>query len=331
MALQLLRGLPRFGSHLGPIIQQHVERMQTLGLRYDESRFRRFDEFLQMRPQAEGQPLSALVQEYAALAISPAGHMERVKIGRVIAKSLQRIDPATKMIQRDRMIAREMLRQRRKPYIFTEDEIRLLLDGARTFPSPKAPLRPITLYTMFVLAYCAGLRMGEIINLQLGDIDTDDASICIRDTKFYKSRRLPLSPSAMAAVQSYLQARRDAGAPPEPDRALFWHDKGGYTYMTANQLMRRVLRAVGLKSEPGWHGPRIHDLRHTFVVNRMVQWYREGVDAQAKLPYLWTYLGHRELSSTLVYMTITQELLQAANERFRTYGARVLGSTEISQ
>jgi site-specific recombinase XerD len=329
-ALQLLRGLPRFGSHLGPAIRQHVERMQTLGLRYGEARFRRFDEFLQKRSGADEEPFASLVQEYAALATTAAEHLERVKVGRSIAKSLQRVNPTAPLVRRDRMVAREAARQRRKPYIFTEDEIRMLLVGAREFPSPKAPLRPIALYTMFVLAYCAGLRMGEIIGLQLRDLSADSASIVVRDTKFFKSRQLPLSPSATAALQGYQRARREAGASLEPDSALFWHDKGGYGYTTANHLMRRVMRYVGLKVEPGRRGPRIHDVRHTFVAHRMMAWYAQGIDVQAKLPYLWTYLGHRDLSSTLIYMTITQERLQAANERFRAYGARFLRSTETS-
>jgi len=170
--------------------------------------------------------------------------------------------------------------------------------------------------------------MGEIIGLQLRDIGADAASLVIRETKFFKSRQLPLSPSATAALQDYLRARREAGAALEPESALFWHDRGGYAYITANHLMRRVMRHVGLKVEPGRRGPRIHDVRHTFVAHRMMAWYAQGIDVQAKLPYLWTYLGHRDLSSTLEYLTITQERLRAANERFRAYGARFLRSME---
>jgi integrase/recombinase XerD len=322
--LRSLRGLPRFGSHLGPDIQEHVERMKTLGYRYDEKRFRSFDEFLQRRPGACHESFSVLVEEYAKLALSPAMYMERVKVGRAIARSLQRTDPTTAPVKRDLMIAREALRRRRKPYIFTREEVQHLLTAARDYPSPRAPLRPLSLYTMFVLAYCAGLRMVEIVGLRLNDIRDADSTMDIRDTKFFKSRRLPVHPSTMAAVCNYVVARRNAGAPSDPDSLLFWHEKGPYAYMTANHLMRQVMRRAGLKPEPGRCGPRIHDLRHSLVVNRMTEWYREGVDVQAKLPYLWTYLGHRNLHSTLVYITITQELLHQANERFRAFGAHIL-------
>jgi len=89
-------------------------------------------------------------------------------------------------------------------------------------------------------------------------------------------------------------------------------------------MLTGVLRRAKLKPAPGRAGPRIHDLRHAFVVNRMLTWYREGINPQAHLPYLATYLGHRDINSTLVYLTITEELLQQASERFRRRGAQVL-------
>jgi site-specific recombinase XerD len=177
---------------------------------------------------------------------------------------------------------------------------------------------------MFVLAYCAGLRMGEIVRLHVGDIRLDNCSLDIRDTKFFKSRRLPLSATAMTALQRYLEARRNQGISSAPDSILFSHQKGGYAYVTANHLLRRVLHCAGLKTGKGRVGPRIHDIRHSFVVHRMTEWYRNGIDPETKLPYLWTYLGHRNLHSSLVYMTITQELLHRANERFHTFATPAL-------
>src|SRR5256712_7609223 len=93
-------------------------------------------------------------------------------------------------------------------------------------------------------------------------------------------------------------------------------------------MLVSVLRRAGLKPATGRIGPRVHDLRHAFVVNRMLAWYREGINPQSRLPYLATYLGHKDINSTLVYLTITQELLQQASERFRVRGARVLKATE---
>ena len=305
-------------------MHEHVSRMRTLGFRYThENRFLHFDRFLQQRPGAPNETLSSLIREYAGLASSAATKLERVKLGRVLARALNRSGSPTAAPVRDRMVVQEVTRKRRRPYIYTPEQVRLVLDTARRFPSPKAPLRPLTLYTMLVLAYCAGLRMGEIVGLELKDIDLDAGTIEIRDTKFFKSRLLPLSASAQTALRNYLEARRKADASPHAEAPLFWHDKGGYSYFTAEILLRRVFQAAGLK-KTGRTGPRIHDIRHTFVMHRMTAWYREGINPQSRLPYLAAYLGHRDIHSTLVYLTITQELLQHANERFRAAETDVL-------
>jgi len=177
---------------------------------------------------------------------------------------------------------------------------------------------------MLILAYCAGLRVGEIVRLKLQDLDLAEGSIEVRNTKFFKSRRLPLSSSAVLALRGYLQARRSAGVPEEPDAQLFWHKKRPYSYITTKALLRHVIRRAGLNTGTGRGGPRIHDLRHAFVVHRMTAWYRQGINPQNRLPYLAAYLGHRDIHSTLVYLTITQELLQHANNRFRAVEADVL-------
>jgi integrase len=94
----------------------------------------------------------------------------------------------------------------------------------------------------------------------------------------------------------------------------------------AGKLLIRVFRRAGIKPEKGKVGPRIHDLRHTFVCHRMLAWYREGVNPQSRLPFLATYLGHKDVNSTLIYLTITQELLQHASKRFHRYGASAVGA-----
>jgi integrase len=324
-ALELLRPTPRYASHLGPIMRGHVNRMRTLGLRYrHESRFLHFDRYLQQRPGANQEPLATLIREYAACASSAAGKVQRIQLGRVIAKELNRSGLAVAAPKRDRMLVQDMLRSQRRPYIYTVEEVRRLLETARNDPAPRAPLRSPTLYAMLVLAYCAGLRLAEIVGLKLSDLDLTADCIEVRDTKFFKSRRLPLSASAIAAVRDYLKARLKAGAPNEADAPLFWHAKGGYGYVAAGAHLRRLIRAAGLKSTAGRTGPRVHDLRHAFVVHRMTMWYEQGINPQTRLPYLAAYLGHRDIHSTLVYLTITQELLQRANERFRTSKADVL-------
>jgi integrase len=328
-ALDRLCSLPRFGSRFGPVLRAYVERMRTLGYLCDEGRFWRFDRFLQQHSELAAAPLPALIRAYVAQAASPACQIERLKVGRILAHELQRMDPAVPdPPASDRLIRQAMLRERRRPHIYTPEEIARLLRAARDFPSPKAPLRPLTLYTMLVLGYCAGLRMGEIVRLQLRDVRLDQGTLEIRETKFSKSRRLPIRPSVVAALTTYLAERAGFGLSTRPEEALFCHERGGYAYFTAEQLLFRVIRAAGLKPEPGRRAPRVHDLRHTFVVHRMLAWYRQGINPQARLPYLSTYLGHRDIHSTIVYLTITQELLSLANERFRTLGASLLAAPQ---
>jgi integrase len=110
----------------------------------------------------------------------------------------------TETIPWDKRIAQEARKRHRQPYLFSEQEIRSLLETALRLPSPKSPLRPQSVYTMLALGYCAGLRIGEIVRLNVGDVDMEDRAIEVSGTKFFKSRRLPLSDSAAAALRSYL-------------------------------------------------------------------------------------------------------------------------------
>ena len=240
--------------------------------------------------------------------------------------ALSRSDPTVESFPWDKRIRREALRRHRRPYLFSEPEVHSLLATALSLPSRQSPLRLQTAHMMLVLAYCAGLRIGEIVRLDVGDFDAVNRTIDIRGTKFFKSRRLPLSDSVVAALEAYLGARQEAEAPTTPDSPLFWHRSPAarYSHSMGSDLLVWVLRRAGLKPSTGRRGPRVHDLRHAFVVNRMLAWYREGINPQSRLPYLATYLGHKDINSTLVYLTITQELLQQASERFRVRGVRVL-------
>lgn len=334
-ALELLRPLPPYASFMGKFLQGHVALMRSLGYRYhtQAERFLRFDRFLQGRSELEGKPPASLLKHWASAYPSLTHAWQCEELGRDLAKAWNHVAPDTAVPRRDRYLKREIEQRQRRPYIYTENEIQLLMETALEFPSPRAPLRPHTLYMMLVLAYCAGLRIGEIVHLDLGDVDLHDGTVAIRDTKFFKSRTLPLASSVVTALEEFLNARRLAGAPQELTCGLFWHEQraGRYSYVMTEKLLVRVLRRACLKPAVGRKGPRIHDLRHTFVVHRMLTWYQEGINPQSRLPYLATYMGHKDINSTLVYMTITQELLQLASDRFRAFGAGNLQTCEGSR
>lgn len=334
-ALRQLRRLPRFGSFLGTVMEEHVAHMHALGYRYDcnEQTLLRFDRFLQRHPEFAALPLHELVERWSEEQPSAYHLFEAQRAGRIVSKAVHRLDPTVPVLPIGDGVARAARQGHRSPHLYTEEEIQRVLQSALSYPSPKAPLRPVTLFTMLVLAYCAGLRGGEIVRLRLGDVDLREQTIDIRETKFFKHRRLPLAPGVMAAVERYIALREKSGAPTQPASPLFWSPQRsrGYSVGGVRIVLTDVLRRAGVKPARGAVGARIHDLRHSMVGHRMRDWYKSGINPQSKLPYLATYLGHKDIRSTLVYLNITPELLQEAGERFRKKGAAALRAAEGSR
>jgi integrase len=327
-ALAQLRQPKPFGSALGEIMAEHVMMMRRRGYKYTSQPmlFLQFDRFLQLNPQLETEPLSVMIDQWAATKGTRNHAYEREKLERAFAKILRHRDPSVPPRRPDPRLRKEVARQWRKPHIYSPADVRRMLDIARSYPSPRAALRRENMYTMLLLAYCAGLRRGELARLNLGDVNLGDGTITVRQTKFFKTRILPLPDSVVVELRTYIAARRRVGASQAPHSALFWHEQGSsrYTLEMITWLLTDVIRRAGLKPLKGKAGPRVHDLRHSMVVNRILEWYRLGINPQDRLPFLATYLGHRDINSTLVYITVTQDLLHLANERFRAVGAPCL-------
>jgi integrase/recombinase XerD len=324
-ALEALRQPVRWASPLGPRMRDHVALMQSVGYRYvaQECRFLAFDRFLQGRPDLNEQPLQAMIKAWAHDTPTLEHAWQCQRVGRDLSRAWNRIDPTVPVLKRDRNLEAQLERQRRRPHIYSQADVCRALNVARQLSTPRSPLLPSTAYMMVVLAYCAGLRIGEIVRLTLGNVHLSDGILEIQNSKFFKSRRVPLDPTVLAALRDYLAARQTAGGPSHDTAPLFWHEQRGtgYTRGRAQELLIDILRRAGLKPARGRTGPRIHDLRHAFVVHRMLDWYRQGIDPEPRLPYLAAYLGHKSIHSTLVYITVTGELLQQAAERFRRHSA----------
>jgi len=202
-----------------------------------------------------------------------------------------------------------------KAYVYSPDEYRALLRAALALPSPKAALRPKVFYTVLLLVYSTGLRIGEALRLRLRDVDLEANTLMIRETKFLKSRVVPFSPALADALREYLKERRVASA--GPDAPLFIsHARRPYSVDKFSEVFRTLLVAAGVPAIPHRQRPRVYDVRHTFALTRVLQWYREGADLQAKLPLLATYMGHVDVLSTQVYLTSTAELLRETSQRF---------------
>jgi len=330
-ALKDLHPRARFSSHLGPQMREYLELKRTLGHRYDTEEYQLdgFDQFLQTRVDLVDRPLQVLIDAYRQVRPSLSHALTAQRCGRMLSKAAHRRDPTQVVMPSNRQLKRQAQSQYRRPYIYTPEEVCTLLDAARSLPSPLSPLRPHSVYTMLVLSYCMGLRLGEIANLTVGDINQAEATIEIRETKFFKTRRLALTPSVMDAVRDYLDKRQNAGAPSDGAAGLFWHERNGrYSSGRISQLLVEVLRRAGIKPAHGQVGPRVHDLRHAMACNRMLSWYQHGINPQSRLPYLATHLGHKNINSTLVYLNITQELMQIAGNRFRERSVRILEDQE---
>jgi site-specific recombinase XerD len=154
-------------------------------------------------------------------------------------------------------------------------------------------------------------------------VDLDERVLAVWDTKFFKSRLVPIGRTLAAALFTYHKARQRLPMPAGTHSAFFTaHTGAPITLSKLEKVFARLRQHAGIQSPPGarWQ-PRLHDLRHSFALHRLIAWYREGVDVQARLPLLSTYLGHVNLSGTQTYLTMTHELLAEASKRFERYTA----------
>lgn len=212
---------------------------------------------------------------------------------------------------------------RAPPYIYTRGELRRLFDpgNVQTCRRGARQLDAATFRTLLLLLYGAGLRFSEATGLTLADVDLPDAVLTVRDTKFYKSRIVPIGPQLAAALDSYVCQRRFDGRAQGPASFLLTNRDGtrlaSSTVQAAFDALRRI--AGGHGAQGGRQIPRLHDLRHSFAVHSLTAWYRQGADVQRLLPVLSTYLGHSDLEGTKTYLTMTPELLQQASLRFARF------------
>lgn len=206
---------------------------------------------------------------------------------------------------------------RANPYLYSERDVRDLLAAALELPSTQrsSSLRPWMFHCLLGLLSVTGLRISEALNLEVGDVDLEQAVLTIRGAKLGKTRLVPIHASTCEVLANYLR-RREEFFRPMVVKHVFASRRGnrldgGQVHRTFYALSRGVgLRAVGAS-----HGPRLHDFRHRFAVDVLTRWYREGEDAQRRLPVLSTYLGHVHVADTYWYLSARPELMSQAVSR----------------
>ena len=211
------------------------------------------------------------------------------------------------------------LHQPVQPHIFTEDEVARLLGAAdQLAPGNSSPLRRQTFRLAIALLYTSGLRRGELLRLVIGDYEPVERTLLIRESKFHKSRLLPLSKDASREFESYVGVRRHRGFSTAAEVPVISTNRGGgrsYTGVGFGDTIRGLFRVTDVRTAAG-RDPRVHDFRHTFAVRALLRWYHAGDDVQAKLPLLAIYMGHVSIVSTQYYLRFVDELAALASDRF---------------
>jgi len=202
------------------------------------------------------------------------------------------------------------------PYVFSHAQIRQLLDAASRHRGRN--IWAGMLRMLLLVLYCTGLRFGEAVRLQMGDVDLEKRVLFIRESKG-KSRHVPFGTDLARELRTYLRDRTSivrASAKPSPNAVFVRKNGRPLTLQTASEAVRRLLRRQGLKPKAGRMGPRPYDVRHAFAVHRLTDWNRKGLDVHARLPWLSAYMGHSNVLGTEDYLHATPELLRLASRRF---------------
>lgn len=207
-----------------------------------------------------------------------------------------------------------------QPYIYSIPDVQRLIDAAHSRPSAVWLLQPHTLQTLLFLLYGTGLRISEAVKLNLTDFDLHAGVLSVRETKFCKSRLVPVGADLNGVLRRYI-AQQWRTRPVQATTPLLGTRKGKAISRQLAEVAFQQLRreAQVARQTPGRYPPRLHDFRHTFAVMRLITWYREGKDVQRLLPRLSTYLGHYKIHHTQRYLTMSTELLQEASFCFERY------------
>ena len=298
-------------------LAEYVKIRRALGsqFRWPGSALRRFVDFLDHEGAMFVTTDLAMRWATEPAGVQRATRAARLSMVRRFATWLFVFDPRTQVPPPGLLKAHH---RRNKPYIYTEQEIESLMAEAARLPSPKG-LRAQTYVTLIGLLAATGLRPGEALALDVCDVDIANGILSIRETKFGKSRFVPLHETTRVALAHYAGQRDETIRRHRTDAFLISERGTRLSSCATRRTFAKMSCAIGLRERATGRrigrGPRLHDVRHTFATRRLIEWYRAGLDVDRELPKLATYLGHVHVAYTYWYIQAVPELLQLAAER----------------
>ncbi len=303
-------------STLRQALEEYLQMRRALGYKLREAgaELPRFVSFMDERRAEHITARLALEWAQQPTTVQPAEWARRLGFVRGFARYRSATDSATEVPAAGLLPHRH---RRARPYLYTEAEIDGLLHAALELPTafPSTPLRPRIFHCLIGLLSVTGLRIGEALGLQVGDVDLGNAVLTIRGAKLGRDRLVPIHASTCAVLGAYLRQReRLLAVRDSPYLFASRRDKRldiGVVHRTFYTLSRQI----GLRGPDDSHGPRLHDLRHRFAVMTLLQWYASGDDPARRLPVLSTFLGHVHVEDTYWYLSAWPELMAQAMAR----------------
>lgn len=318
-----------FRSKLAPAIRRYLELNFALGKRYKHeiTTLKSLDRFLSRFPRAS-QDLTP--ETFHAWCRDQSLLTPRVRRNRMFM--IQRFCRYRRRTVPDCFVPDSILfpppSQTVAPYIFSEAEVAQLMRAASGLQRPTySPLRPEVVRLAIVLLYTTGLRIGELLRLLVGDFDPRERTLLVRNSKFHKSRLLPLRQDVIHELERYLHLRRKESLPTSSATPFIWNLRQGgkaYSAWGLQCSLWAAFDACNIRTRSG-RRPRVHDFRHSCAVNALIRWYRSNADVRTRLPFLAAFLGHVSIISTYRYLHFVEPLRTLASKRFdESYGGLVI-------
>jgi len=309
----------RFTGPMGCWMIQHLALRRSLGYRYVSAEYTldAFDQFL-----AEHFPNCKVITRQMVVGYLgttrhklPLTRADHVSILRQFCRFMLQFDLTTYIPEKGLVGPAKV---QVIPYIFTKEDVGKIMQQAMQL-NVKSKLLPYTYKMIIGLLWVTGMRIGEVVRLKIEDIDTDNGTLTIRQSKFFKSRIIPLLPSTTQQLIDYLNRRISCGYDSSSIESLFINNRGKpCTISTTPKTIKTLIVRAGVRTNQNGT-PRVHDLRHSFATRWLQDIYQSGKDPNIYLPVLATYLGHANIANTQVYLHPSIELLGIAGEKLHSY------------